>query len=81
MPPGGNKSLWCPLCCVCSRALAPLGGHCPHAAENGLSKILCFGMLPAVDHMWAHNPPKLPKTASKPSELAPPKPVEEGYCE
>jgi hypothetical protein len=34
-------------------------------------------MVAAVDHMWATNPPKLPKSASKPSELAPPKPVEE----
>ena len=34
-------------------------------------------LVAAVDHMWANNPPKLPKTASKPSELAPPKPVEE----
>lgn len=34
-------------------------------------------LVAAVDHMWATNPPKLPKTASKPSELAPPKPVEE----
>ena len=31
----------------------------------------------AVDHMWETNPPKLPKAATKPSELAPPKPVEE----
>lgn len=34
-------------------------------------------LVAAVDHMWATNPPKLPKSASKPSELAPPKPVEE----
>jgi hypothetical protein len=34
-------------------------------------------LLAAVDHMWETNPPKLPKTSSKPSELAPPKPVEE----
>jgi hypothetical protein len=31
----------------------------------------------AVDHMWETSPPKLPKAATKPSELAPPKPVEE----
>ena len=31
----------------------------------------------AVDHMWQTSPPKLPKAATKPSELAPPKPVEE----
>ncbi len=34
-------------------------------------------LVAAVDHMWATNPPKLPKSASKPAELAPPKPVEE----
>jgi hypothetical protein len=34
-------------------------------------------LVAAVDHMWETNPPKLPKTSSKPSELAPPKPVEE----
>jgi hypothetical protein len=34
-------------------------------------------LVAAVDHMWANNPPKLPKASSKPSELAPPKPVEE----
>jgi len=33
-------------------------------------------LVAAVDHMWATNPPKLPKSASKPAELAPPKPVE-----
>jgi hypothetical protein len=34
-------------------------------------------LVAAVDHMWATNPPKLPKTSSKPAELAPPKPIEE----
>ena len=34
-------------------------------------------LVAAVDHMWESDPPKLPKTSSKPSELAPPKPVEE----
>jgi hypothetical protein len=34
-------------------------------------------LVAAVDHMWETSPPKLPKSASKPSELAPPKPVEE----
>lgn len=34
-------------------------------------------LVAAVDHMWETNPPKLPKSATKPAELAPPKPVEE----
>jgi hypothetical protein len=34
-------------------------------------------LVAAVDHMWETNPPKLPKAATKPAELAPPKPVEE----
>ena len=34
-------------------------------------------LVAAVDHMWETNPPKLPKAATKPAELAPPKPIEE----
>jgi len=31
----------------------------------------------AVDNMWETSPPKLPKSATKPAEMAPPKPLEE----
>lgn len=34
-------------------------------------------IVAAVDHMWETNPPKLPKSATKPAEMAPPKPLEE----
>jgi hypothetical protein len=36
-----------------------------------------LSLVAAVDHMWETNPPKLPKTATKPAELAPPRPVDE----
>lgn len=36
-----------------------------------------WSLVAAVDHMWETNPPKLPKPSTKPSELAPPKSVEE----
>ena len=34
-------------------------------------------IVAGVDHMWETNPPKLPKSATKPAEMAPPKPLEE----
>ncbi|MFO0962387.1 MAG: hypothetical protein U0625_05710 [Phycisphaerales bacterium] len=34
-------------------------------------------LVAAIDHMWATNPPRSPKASTKPSELAPPQPVEE----
>lgn len=58
-------------------SLAEAGGWVTRHVKAEEAREAHRALVAAVDHMWETNPPKLPKAATKPAELAPPKPVEE----
>lgn len=58
-------------------SLADAGGWVTRHVKAEEAREAHRALVAAVDHMWETNPPKLPKAATKPAELAPPKPIEE----
>jgi hypothetical protein len=58
-------------------SLADAGGWVTRHVKAEEARDAHRALVAAVDHMWETSPPKLPKAATKPAELAPPKPIEE----